>query len=1119
MTPRAWGKGAAASLGAVRAVPDPSGAAGGLRQLLLRSSYSSGRDDLLADFYVPALSRANRYDRIAGYFASSAFVSAAAGLARFVNGGGTIRLIVGVQLSDADCAALRGCATFDEVLTNRLSTGALRADDVSRRRLEVIAWLVLQGRLEMRVGVPCAAGGEPLPADHLHNDGRYFHIKSGILHDGAGDSVVFCGSINESSQGWQRNYEQFSVYRSWRPEAWADHGRPEVQRFETLWSGDSEPGWRTVALPAAFEHQLLQLVPDDCEPPGRDPAETPGPDPPDEDGPKAPSAPDTAHTARLNEAERAAIAEIRQAPLSATGVGLVSAAVEPWPHQINIARRILDTWPRSYLLADQVGLGKTIEIGLVLRELLLSRRAATALILVPASVLIQWQQELFEKFCLDVARLDGGDLVFSDPARRRPLRAGAGPWTAEPVLLASSQLARRRAQRRILLETPGWDLVVLDEAHHARRSSSKPNASPNQMLALLRDLKRHGKFKALLLASATPMQMHPHELWDLLWLLGLPERWDRSAEAMQSYYEQFAEGFENRDWDFIRCMVQAHLATAEAPSDKRTAAALQSVGPVAQHRIRGFAEGGLHRPRAVPSDERRAWDEWLRACTPVRDRVFRTTRATLRSYEEDGLLPAGTVIPERSITDSFDDLGEAQEMYQRIDRYIRARYRASSKSKDPRARALGFIMTVYRRRLTSSLHAIRCSLQRRRDVLEQRAAVWKLLDDDDRHAAEGTLQFDEFDESAFGTASGDMEGSALTGGIDDYSALSGGGSEPGRGSAPSRELDEIDRFIADLVALPPDEPKMLRLARILADGFTSGHRNAVVFTQYADTLRYIRERLLGTYRNGLACYYGGTGEVWDNDAERWVDVGKEQIKSRFRSGALQILIGTDSMSEGLNLQTCALMVNFDLPWNFIRVEQRIGRLDRIGGRPRIEVHNLYYRDTVEVDIYTKLRDRFGSFEAVLGRSAPVLSAVEGAFQDAAMGVISPERASQEIETSLKRADSAAVKPDDLDAVPEPAGELAPAMTLDGLRDRLLSLPPAAARLAPDPERGGVWLLMHDTDAAGTPHREPGAGVAVTLDRETCAIHDDVTLLTWGSPLLEGLLDEIAPARRPGVGRG
>ncbi len=93
------------------------------------------------------------------------------------------------------------------------------------------------------------------------------------------------------------------------------------------------------------------------------------------------------------------------------------------------------------------------------------------------------------------------------------------------------------------------------------------------------------------------------------------------------------------------------------------------------------------------------------------------------------------------------------------------------------------------------------------------------------------------------------------------------------------------------------------------------------------------------------------------------------------------------------------------------------------------------------------------------------------------------------------------------------------MTLDGLRDRLLSLPPAAARLAPDPERGGVWLLMHDTDAAGTPHREPGAGVAVTLDRETCAIHDDVTLLTWGSPLLEGLLDEIAPARRPGVGRG
>ena len=128
--------------------------ADGFRQLPLRPSYSSGTDDLLADFYVPALGRALSYDRIAGYFASSAFASAAAGLARFVNGGGSMRMIVGAQLSESDCTALRGDSSLDEVLGARLASATLAGDDVVRQRLQVVAWLVREGRLEMRVGVP-----------------------------------------------------------------------------------------------------------------------------------------------------------------------------------------------------------------------------------------------------------------------------------------------------------------------------------------------------------------------------------------------------------------------------------------------------------------------------------------------------------------------------------------------------------------------------------------------------------------------------------------------------------------------------------------------------------------------------------------------------------------------------------------------------------------------------------------------------------------------------------------------------------------------------------------------------------------------------------------------------
>lgn len=1101
--------------------------ADGFRQLPLRPSYSSGTDDLLEDFYVPALSRASSYDRIAGYFASSAFVSAAAGLARFVNVGGSMRMIVGAQLRESDCAALRGDAELDAVLADRLAAASLSSEDVERERLQLIAWMVREGRLTMRVGVACGPDGEPLAIDDPDNDGRYFHLKTGILRDAASDAVVFSGSINESSQGWARNFEQFSVYMSWKAESWADYGEPEVQQFERLWSGDAGVGWRIVALPEAFERRLLEFVPDDYEPPGRDPAEPPALEPVDpgpgeepgiprgrvssEQPPRPPGDPTS-----LSEADRRLVAEIRDAPATRTGVGLVSAAVEPWPHQLAIARRILDTWPRSYLLADQVGLGKTIEVGLVLRELLLSGRAASALILVPASVLIQWQQELHEKFCLDVARIDGADLVFSDPARRRPVKADSNPWADERVLLASSHLARRRTHRQRLLEAPGWDLVVLDEAHHARRRGSQSGSTANQMLLTLRELKHHRKFEALLLASATPMQMHPRELWDLLDLLGLPERWGAGAGWMVRYYQELGEPFNDRGWDFLQSMVRAHLAEADTPSDKRMAAALTSAGPAEAHRIRHFADNGLYRPQNVREANRPAWDEWLRACTPIRDRAFRTTRLTLRTYLDEGLLPAGTVIPERSIEDHFDYLGEAEKLYGRIDGYIRARYEAYAAVRDPRARGMGFIMTVYRRRLTSSFDAIRCSLQRRREALSSRAAavslldddlhtatppaprgglnqIANLLDDDDFHASEGALGLDGLDDSMLAPNPNGPEAAG-----DVHLTLGEIGDSPA-------ELAELDRFIADLDALAPDEPKMERLAGILADCFAQGHRSAVVFTQYADTLRYIRRRLLGTYRNGLACYYGGTGEMWDDERGCWAVVGKEQIKPRFRSGDIQILIGTDSMSEGLNLQTCDVMVNFDMPWNFTRVEQRIGRLDRIGGMPQITVHNLYYRDTVEVDIYDRLRERFDSFEGVLGRSAPVLAAMEDTLLDAAMGAIGPEQAFERIDESIRTAEDASISVEDLDAVPEPAGDLAPAMTLEGLRDMLLSVPAAATRLAVDPRREGVWLLSIDASCAESP-----TSVAVTFDRGVCAGYDDVALLTWGSPMLADLLDRIAP---------
>ena len=943
---------------------------------------------------------------------------------------------------------------------------------VARHRLEVIAWLVRRGRLSIRVGLPCDPYGNLLPADSPEAQ-RYFHPKWGVLTDAAGDRVAFGGSINESAAGWQGNFERFTVYCSWKPSTWDDYGQPHVDDFERLWrgvhvGGNTGGGWRSVPLPEAAEARLLDLLPgDDYTPAARDPLEPPpAPEP--------------------SPADRELVEAIRAAPRTRTGVGLVSAGLEPWPHQLAIARRIVDDWPRSYLLADEVGLGKTIEAALVLRELLLSGRIRTALLLVPASLLTQWQEELAEKFLLAVPYLDGRNLRYPGGGGV-PVAGGADRWRAAPVLLASSHLARRASERANLLDGPGWDLVFTDEAHHARRRGVTAGGSANNLLGLLGDLVRREMCRALLLATATPLQAGSADLWDLLDLCGLPPGWSDGPHALERYFRELQDPFAARDWGYLKEMLGAQAAAGGINTD-----AWGEIEPrldwASAGRLEGFADFGLPRSdrAAIPTEQRPLWDEWLRANTPVRRRVFRTTRTTLKSYRRDGLLDAATVIPNRHVNDEFLSLGEARPLYERIDDYIGRHYDAYLAAGGASV-PLGFIMTVYRRRLTSSFRAVRRSLQRRRDTLAAGRGAMALLDTDDRHTLEGRSALDELPAEGDRTLDG-----APAGGDVELQA----------------EIAELDDFIAALDALPPDEPKMECLRRLIRDSLNGGHRTLIVFTQYFDTLDYLRERLLAAFGRQLICYFGGRGERWNDGSGTWEPLDKEQVKELFRAGEeVRIMIGTDSMSEGLNLQTCDRLINFDLPWNFMRVEQRIGRVDRIGGRPDVYVTNLFYEGTVEDDIYRRIRESHDWFSHVVGNAAPVLAAAESVIQRAAMRrTTNPGAADAAVSDAvtelggiIDRLGDAPVRLQDLDAVPRHDTDLEPAMTLDQLSEALRGSVALRHRFEPHPHLPEAWLVK-----IGGEHQ------AVTFNATTYQNTAGLHLLTWGSPLLEHLLHQIAP---------
>jgi len=350
-------------------------------------------DDRLHDFYIPALSASIRYDRTAGFFSSTALAVAAAGVARLVAQGGTMRLLVGAELSEADVRAIERGQALDEVVAERLIAALSEPEEeVMRRRLEVLAWMVAAGRLQIRVVLPKGPDGYPLPASQAQD---YYHPKEGLFTDRYGDQVAFSGSINESAAGWQHNYEQFMVFRSW--DATAPYLAQVGHRFERLWNGQ-EPDWIALEVPEAARRWLLRYRP--ATAPTRDPLEhEPEPRVVEPPGVFVPQV----------QRERVLFQFLRDAPhlLNARWLGAATSAVTPWPHQARIADTIITHFPERYLLCDEVGLGKTIEAGLVLRQLILSGYVRRCLILAPKSVCRQWQEELYEKFALNIPFFDG----------------------------------------------------------------------------------------------------------------------------------------------------------------------------------------------------------------------------------------------------------------------------------------------------------------------------------------------------------------------------------------------------------------------------------------------------------------------------------------------------------------------------------------------------------------------------------------------------------------------------------------------------------------------------------------------------------------------------------------
>lgn len=905
--------------------------------------YSPEDGNLLTVFYIPALRCAVRYDRTTGFFKPDALAKAAVGVEELVRNKGRMRLIVGCTLDEAEVTAILHGESLRDTVESSLLRSPFQADSAEvRDALELLAWMVAKGHLDVRLAVPCdRETGRPCSGLAI------FHEKAGMIQDKTGDRLVFTGSLNETATGWMRNWESFHVFCSWKPDA--AHLAAVEDNFQRLWE-NRKPTAKVLELSNALRKQLLAFLPQglpqrlrtmqEAEPAHLAPAPA---QEPEQEAQLVEPVPEDAYSATWT--------FIHEAPAQPGGgdyVGEATAAVRPWPHQVRTFGRMYHNWPPRLLIADEVGLGKTVEAGLVIRQAWISGRAKRICILAPKAVLRQWQLELREKFNLNVPIYENGQLCwYPCPALQGQDRRAVADdeWHKEPLLLVSSHLMRRQERARQLLEEADpWDLLVLDEAHHARRRGSGkdiPADNPNRLLRLMRGLK--DKTKGLLLLTATPMQVHPVEVWDLLNLLGLPPSWD--AASFLNFFELSAHPSPAvSDMASMARMFRDMEAYAQPMStEEATRLEPNHNAFLAQKILKALRSQATIPLRKLSAEERRYALLLMKSWSPTRMRISRHTRELLRRYHRQGKLMVN--IAERQVEDCLVTLTKAERgLYEDVEDYISSTYNKAAKSDRT---AIGFVMTIYRRRLASSFDALEQTLQHRLDALKHGSRT--LFSEED-------LPDDELlEESPDADEAGKLERQALQ----------------------LEEADRIRQLLQARKTLPRTDTKAHSLLEIIERLRQEGYGQVIVFTQYTDTLDSLR-RTLG--QGPVLCFSGRGGEQWRNGG--WETISREKAKELFRQGKAEILLCTDAAAEGLNLQTCGALINYDMPWNPMKVEQRIGRIDRLGQRfSTIRIINLMYADTVETDVYMALRHRIGLFKTFVGKLQPILSRLPKAFSE------------------------------------------------------------------------------------------------------------------------------------------
>jgi superfamily II DNA or RNA helicase len=576
------------------------------------------------------------------------------------------------------------------------------------------------------------------------------------------------------------------------------------------------------------------------------------------------------------------------------------------PYQYKPLLKILDSPDRRLLIADEVGLGKTIEAGLILTEFEARRKLDRVLIVCPSRLRDKWREELNRKFEQDFDVLNKqGFIEAIERIRRNPRR---GRLRA----IVSQETLRSEELRELILADLGHlDFVVIDEAHHARNPAT-------QTSELLRELCEVGD--CVIMLTATPLHLGSRDLFTLL---------------------QALRPVEFRDPNVFDAQLRRHTGVHEASRRVRTQDSAD-LAAARQHLEAIFLRSPQPDPLAVqviedlrgdsPTD-RRGWVELERRIQDLHPLASIVTRTRKRDVQEHAPVRRAAVVRCR--------WGPAEEeIYRRL---VTGSVRLDWFNQ---RLSLGQIQRA--RQAASCLPA----------ALDARGFTFAQTDDEAAEWAD--ILPDDIPDAAREPAHETPQGLTWSG--------------------PDSKYDQL-RVILDAVWRAEPAAKVL------------------IFTYFVGTSRYLVERL---GREGILSLRVA-GDVPSSPQRPEKDERGRRIQQFRTDQGVRVLVSTEVGSEGLDFQFCHHLINYDLPWNPMVVEQRIGRIDRFGQENDfVSIHNLVVEGTVEDRILMRLYERIGIFRESIGDLEAILGETMNALQrDYLCGRLSPQEADTRVEEAAR----------------------------------------------------------------------------------------------------------------------